>query len=484
MKLFRRILILFLTLVLALSVFVGCNDDVIGDDPDEDTDADEIDDYFPDIEKADYGEDFMMFVMKDSNPIEFYVLDESNGSPMDEAVYARQQKVNKYLGVEILATNSPTGTSFSNYHEIVQNAVNNRDGTVDSCITHVQFGVNSLISEGYIRDLSEMDGLDLDAEYWNKDFMETLELNGRIYLGYSDYNIMYTNVIAFNKDMMAQYEASIPKSVYDLVTDYEWTLDELISLSNLVYTDTTGNGKTLDDTYGFSGYVWVSFCGMLQACDVNMMEQDESGMYKMSINSSKNYAKTEIIISKIRDWAQSNCAYIAFQANTSGVAFTTGRVLFGSASTNNLSSMLDYDLEFGVLPFPMYDTNQKNVGYRSLQWGGYITVPVYVKNEQKVADTLELLAFYSENVKITYYEKLLGKQVADMPEDAAMLDIIWDSVCTDVGQTFYNTAGNNGICYTVPIVADPDYSGGLSSFIKQRENAVNTGFQKFLNGIK
>jgi hypothetical protein len=155
-------------------------------------------------------------------------------------------------------------------------------------------------------------------------------------------------------------------------------------------------------------------------------------------------------------------------------------------STNSLPSLLDCNVEFGVAPYPMYDLDQASVGYKSLQWGGYLTVLSYVRNPLMVAQTLELLAFYSENVKITFYEKLLGKQVADMPEDAAMLEILWDSVATDVGQTFVmaGTSSHTGVCYTIPELLWPTSTHNLASYIKSKESSVNTGFANFLKGIK
>jgi hypothetical protein len=132
----------------------------------------------------------------------------------------------------------------------------------------------------------------------------------------------------------------------------------------------------------------------------------------------------------------------------------------------------------------LYDREQSNVGYKSLQWGGYIAVLSYLKNRALVGETLEMLSYYSENVKITYYEKVLGKRIADMPDDAAMFDIIWAGVSTDVGQTFYNLGGDEtGVCYTIPQLMHPDTTQNLSSFLDKRVGAINLGFKKFLDGI-
>lgn len=73
-----------------------------------------------------------------------------------------------------------------------------------------------------------------------------------------------------------------------------------------------------------------------------------------------------------------------------------------------------------------------------------------------------------------------------MPDDAAMLDIIWDSVATDVGQTFVGagTSSDRGVCYTVPELMWPSSTQNLASFIKSKESQINTGFKNFLDEIK
>ena len=492
MKLHLRILTLFLTLILALSTFafVGC--DKVEEESTidyEDEEEEEGEDYFPDIEKKDYNSDFYMYLMEATCTPSFFIVDESDGSPMQESVYNRQEKIKRYIGVNVIRVQRPKSMSESAYTQLAESAIKNMDGTLDCLVSHCNMGVPRMITENYLQDIGQMKGIDLDADYWNMDFMNSIEINGNYFLGFSDFNILYTYVLAFNKNLLAKYESHLEKSVYDLVRDYEWTLDEMISLASLVELDATGDGKTLDDTYGFSARGWFDFCGILQSCDVNLMEQDESGMYQCALSSNRNFARTQTIIEKLQAFSKSNSAYLEFAWDADHVSITTNRTLMTTHPTIQLHNLLDYSIEFGVLPFPMFDTDQANVGYRSLQWGGYICVLSYLGDEEHqlmVGETLELLAFYSENVKITFYEKLLGKQVADVPDDAAMLEVIWDSVCIDVGLTFQDTVGTySGLVYVVSEVASPKSTyGGLASFIASNENAANKGFKKFVDGIK
>ena len=495
MKSYWRYLIIALSLLLFLLSFSSCIPDydfldldkISSNDDEEDDDVNL--EYFPEIEKQNYGEDVNVYIMSASNPSEYFLLkdeDENDGSPMDEAVFARQEKVNKFLGVNIVLQQYTDNTSHTAYIKNIESAIKNRDSKIEFLLTHVNGCVAGLISENYLLDLSEFEGIDLEAEYWNQNFMEALEIDGNYFLGLSDFNILYTYVLAFNKDMLALYDSHMDKSLYDLVRDREWTLDEMIELSSLVYIDTTGNGKTDDDTFGITGTCWVSFCGFLTSSNIPMMEQNDSGAYVVAINNDLNGDKADSLITKMRDLGSSNNAYFDYDYSKLSVSITSGRALMQVCSTFNLPTYLNYNIDFGVVPVPMYDLDQASVGYKSLQWGGYIGVLSYQKNPIKIAHTLELLAYYSENVKITFYEKLLGKQVADMPDDAAMLEIIWDSVTTDIGQTFVGagTGSDRGLCYTVPELMWPSSTQNLASFVKSKEKMINDGFKTFLKEIK
>ena len=490
MKKAFRFLLILLAMVFALSAFVGCDeeydDEEYYEDDDDDGGEDDGYDFFPDVEKSNYDQDFNFYFAPSAPADQFYMDEDTNdGSPMDEAVYSRQEKVQKYLGIEIVRVKYPDA-GFNNYNTYVQTAVQNMDGTMDALITHVHGAVGPLISDNLLIDLSDFEGIDLEAEYWNLKFMDTIELNGNYFLGLSDFNLMTTYVVAFNKQMLALYESSMDKSIYELVKNREWTLDEMISLASLVYQDKTGDGKTTDDTYGITGCCWVPFCGFLTSSNIPMLEQDQSGAYKVAINQSQYFEKADDLVTKIRALDSSNYAFFDHDFSKVSVPLSSGRSLMQVQSTNALPGMLDYNVEFGVIPYPMYDLNQASVGYKSLQWGGYIGVLSFLKNPIMVGETLELLSFYSENVKITFYEKLLGKQVADMPDDAAMLDIIWNSVATDVGQTFITASavGDKGICYTIPDLIWVESNKNLASYVKGKENAINEGFKKFMSGIK
>lgn len=494
MKLLSKIFSLFLVLILALGMFVGCNtsgNEDISDDDYED-DSDEGVDYFPEVDKQDYSDEFNMYIASEAER-NYYVLDESNGSPMDEAVYYRMERVKRYLGLDMVLY-APSGYNWQNYAQVVGNSITNKDGTMDALIPMNYAQVTILVTEGYLTDWFDVDGIDLDAEYWNLDAMEELELKGHCFFAIGDCIILNTYLVAFNKDMYDMYKDNPNfggKTFYDLVLDYEWTWEKMMEISSIVEYDRTGDGKTLDDTYGFSSNGWEYSTSIIQSCEIKILEMDESGKYKLSINNEVNYPKTQRMVELLSEWYKSNSVYVAFKdkdwASEPVVAITTGRTLMSFGGTSELESWLDYDLDFGVLPYPMYDTNQK--AYHSLQHSGLLALPIYMTDPLMSAECMEMFCFYSDPVKITFYEKMLGKQVSDAPEDAEMLELIWDSLCLDIGETFCQIeSGRVPMLYTFSLTTDPDPSTGsetnLASLIAQRESIVNKGIQDLMASLK
>ena len=495
MKTYLKVISLVLALVMLFSSLVACDSREVetngaentnteaatgneGNESAEETASETETDYFPDVARKNYDDSFFLAIHNDSNPMVYYWVEESSNDAMSQAIYDRQMKVKDYLGVEILATKTETG---SKYVDPFKTAVKNKDGSIDALLTHVYHGIDGFVTENYLANFKDIPGLNLEADYWNYDLMDSISLHDRMYLGFGDFNILYTHVIAFNKDLMSKYEDALEESVYDMVDNYHWTLDRMISLANMVYVDTTADGKTIDDTFGIIGVHDIAFCGFLHSSNINIIELNEKGEYALSVYNDINKAKTTDIVEKIGALVKSNGAWFwKMNAADRALQFHKGTALMSLSSTNSLPGYLNYDLNFGVLPYPIYNEDQKDVGYRSLKWGGYIAVPSYVRNINLTGDTLEMLSFYSAEVNNTFYNKLLGKQVADSPVDKRMLEIVWDGLCSDFCQTYYSCMISTQVLYVVPYLTFEDATKNLSSFIAGAEKTVSKSLKKLM----
>lgn len=435
----------------------------------------------PSIEKKNYNDDFFLSIMPTASFMEYHWVEESSNDAMSQAIFDRQERVRKYLGVNLIGTATESSAA---YVEPFKNAVRNKDGSVDALLTHQYHGIDGFITGNYLAKFNDYSQIDITGDHWYTQIMEDVSIGGNMYLGMSEFNILRAFVVAFNKDILDKYDDALDESVYDMVYNYHWTLDKMISLANMVYIDSTGDGKTLDDTFGISAEHNAPFSSFPLAFDIQMISPNEQGEYVVSIYNEQNQAKTTAIVDKLFELAKSNCAWF-WKYNSSDVLnLPSNRVLMTLCSSYQLPYYSTQDLSFGVLPYPMYDEAQKDVGYRTLQWGGYITIPSYVEDPQMVGDTIEVMSFYSQDVNYTFYEKILGKQASESPDDTKMLEIVWDGIGTDFTQTFYSIYMDSNLFHIIPYVTFPDRTDNLASFIARVERSVNKQISKFITLVE
>jgi hypothetical protein len=449
----------------------------------EETEESVAEEAFPNVEKNNYNTDFYLSIQAGgTNPIKYYWVEEGENDAMSEAIYARQTSVRDYLGVEIVGSEAG---AYDQYADTFKNSVKNKDGSVNVLQTHVYFGLVSMITENYLLDYRDMPGIDLYADYWNHGLMTSLAAGDRLFLGYSNYNLANTHVITFNKSMMEKYEDALSESVYSMVDNYRWTLDQMISIAELVYVDQTSNGKTDDDIFGITGHQWVPFCAFIQSSGIDIVDINEKGEYYLSVYNDLNKEKCTTLVEKLHELTKSNCSWFWYRTEgTPNVTLISGRTLMYIQSSFGLADNLGYDIDFGVLPYPMFDEAQKDVGYRSLDWGGLLVIPNYLEDKVMTGETLEMMAFFSDNVTLTFYEKLLGKQVADAPEDKRMLDVIWDSVCSDFGLTYSHMSGSfDSILYMIPNLTYANTTNDIASYVRSNEKGCNKALQSFFKKI-
>ena len=426
----------------------------------------------PDIEKKNYDDIFYLYLEGSCNPISNYWVEENDNDVLSAALFARQEDIRNHLGVELYAWYNTE----EDYSEAFKNSVKTKSGAIDLMMTHVSINVAGLVSDGFLYQFNDMPGIDLEADYWNQEFMDSLAIDDMYFLGFSDFNILDTHVIAFNKSLLEKYDDALDKSIYQMVDDYEWTIDQMIDLAKVAYIN---NGSVEKNQYGFTGLQWVPWCGFLEGCGINLVEMNDQGNYEVAFYNEETKDKTIDLVGKLKGLASAEYACVDYWSFEITVPFTSNRALMTLSSTNQLTDYLNYDIDFGIVPYPLYSTDQTE--YHSLQWGGYLAIPAYLENEEMVGETIEMLAYYSDGVKVAFYQKLLGKQVADNPDDRRMLEIVWDSVCTDFGQTFENAAGD--ILYMLPYVTSETSGYELAGYYDGKAGAANKSLENFVKRV-
>ena len=131
----------------------------------------------PEITQKNYDTEFYISVVPDSNRVELYWVQESQNNTMSDAVYNRQERIKKYLGMEMFAK---TTDGENRYVAPFQNAIKNKDDSVHLLLSHVFYGIDGFITGNYLTDYNDIPEINLDADYWNYDVMEAISVKDRM----------------------------------------------------------------------------------------------------------------------------------------------------------------------------------------------------------------------------------------------------------------------------------------------------------------
>lgn len=436
----------------------------------------------PYVAETDYDEEFVALYCSDTFRKGYYFVDPENreeGNDLDDKIYEREIMVEDYLGVTI---ESEDGGDFQTYTTNFSNAVLAGDDSYQMLMTHVYMGISGLISSGCLLDLNELsDSLNLDADYWNSQLMEDLSINDKMFLGYNDFCLSQVYLVVFNKEMYEPYEPTTG-NLYEAVRNKEWTLDKMVSVASLVQE----SADTPDRTYGFSCFAWVPLSSFVTASGLKIADKDpDDGTLYISAATESTEKLTDLH-EKIYALCNAEYSYAwgpaGMKKPTESLTLTSGRVLMSLEGTFGLVSYKGEDIKTGILPYPMYDTAQEN--YQHMSWNGQLAVSSVVKNKKMVGDVMEMLAYYTQDVKTAFYETLLGSKVANAPEDAEMLELIWSTTVSDLGLVFSDLSNNmDAMVYFIPQLVTTHDQSETASFLKSNANAANRALQKFYKQV-
>ena len=471
-----RLLALLLSGLMLLTAVACATGDQTDDTTDAGADVTEGEtEYKPDIPVKNYDAEFNFVASGSSVPREVIAiedLEDTESGDLETAVYERGIKIKDHLGVTLVYQDAGDWIS---YAANVSRTVQAGDDTYQMVLTHVYQGVTDLITSNALYDIGELDSVNLEAPYWATELMEEVKVNDKYLIGYNDFCLADVKIIVFNKDLMGEYNMTAP---YDAVLNKTWTLDKLIEMASVVSAD-DGDGKwTNTDTYGISGWGWVPLISFVTASDMKIVDRNDVGDFELAYEN--NSEKLINLIDKIMAMYQADYSYF-WKSTENGVAekmvkFSDGKTLFQLTDNKAIVSLREEDIRFGVLPYPLWDENQAE--YKSLNWNGIFGVPGSIKNPEMVGDVLELMGYYTSDVKTAYYEKLLGSKLAEAPEDAEMLDIIWNSQVSDVGLISCNSSSQmDALVYMIPKMCEAGRNN-FSSYMKSNGKGAQRGLNR------
>lgn len=363
------------------------------------------------------------------------------GEPVNDAVYERNKNVEQRLNVVI--NNMEVDTAdFAEVPNKVRLVVQSGTGDYDIMAAPCLSALPATL-EGLFVDLRGTAHIDFEKPWWSEGFNQVVEYNGAQYAATGDIVLSmyrFAFVTVFNQKLFT--DANQPY-LYEYVENGTWTLDKQAAIVPSFHVD-NGNGQQDpdEDIYGLIVSNRISVDPYWSACDVSIMDKDDTGSYALTFDSSKLQDVMEKVLFLYYQTEDSTYVFplrgLDDDQKDIRNSFAEGRGAMATLRIMELenATMRNMTDKYGVVPMPKFDQQQSS--YQTYLHDQYtvLTVLTTVKEARRdeISATLEALASESYRlVRPVYYEATLRTKLAQDPQSAEMMDIVMNNIYIDAG---------------------------------------------------
>ena len=447
MKQFFKISAFILALITVITCFAACggtSDDTTVPKQTELNGTDKygreyIEDSIPDDLRFD-GETVTFFTRSDGDYWAIEMDTESTiNDTVNDTIFYRNATVEQALGITIDQISQPGGWgSHTEWLQSLRNTVLTKSGDYDCAAVYASQGA-ALATEGVYYNVKNIEYLDLQKPWWNQTLLNELELFDSIY--FLGGNIAITQVsnaglMVYNKTIFDEYFKDV--NIYELVDNYEWTIEKLYELTSQVHVDTNTSGTVDDgDLVGYTDYSgggWIDL--WIAALGVDITLKDDEGYPYIAIYNERTVDAFE----RLQRLNYNNPGAIPFGTERTETKFENGNVLFSASHLRACETFRNMTSPYGALPLPMYDKEQGRYATYPQNGCSLITVLSTCTNTELIGATLELMAAESyRQVTPEYYQVCLKGKYSAAADDARMYDKIIEGIKLDFGFIYAST---------------------------------------------
>ena len=488
----KKTLSLILALLMLLSMFLavacaetkGDEKETTGETEAEETEAETlsdleqrnaIDDELPDNTYE--GKDFFVLGRERSDFVydcAFELELEECEDNVDEALYKRNKKVEDRFDVTLqYVSGGSSDDAITALRASVQSGLDEYQLMISQCIPE-----GSATIEGNYLDWALLTYVDLEKPWYIGNARDTLSINGHAYImaGEFDLDILrFTYCMFFNKTIAENYQLG---NIYEIVSNGEWTYDKLNEFVKLIYEDLdSSEDKSAGDLYALTGDYYSATITYQYAFNSPVMSKDSDGIPEVVFNQS---GKMTDIAEKLVSLYAENGAYCFGWSDDYANIFDGGRSLLYMNLFGHITSLRDNDLDYGIIPYPKYDTAQDSYYTMSDGAHGCMAVPTTVSDVDFVSIIIE--ALNAETYKLVipeYYEKALKVKYSRDNESVEVLDMLLNARTFDFGYIFDGWKGYAFLLQKCTETGKAD----MESRIASTKNQAEKHYTEIIDGL-
>ena len=352
---------------------------------------------------------------------------ETNGDPLNDAVYERNAMIFDKYGIDIVET------KLGNLGQEIKKMVSAGDALYDAAVI-TGSDASVLSSENFMLDLNSLPELDLTNEWWDQNAVRDFGFGDKLFYCVSDFLISDKDgswVYLFNKRIANELELEYP---YQMVKDGTWTYEKMHSMAQIASADLNGDGKmsVKDDRYGIITEKYDSYAAFFYS-GARIFDIGTDGYPEYVLYNNRNVEA----YNKYLDLFVRDASIYRLGGSTERQAYLDGRALFLGNTLMGIRDTEIRDLEddFGIIPAPKYDENQENYGLIVSigSSGSVLSVPLTAPDPAFSGYALDACSKESTDTLLdTYINKgFNGKYIRD-EESSEMLKICFNSRVYDI----------------------------------------------------
>ncbi len=422
------------------------------------------------------GYNFVMLAQSyDQRPnLPFY--EEEVGEPLNDALIRRNRLVEARYNITI---ESIADQNRDNVTNMVKKAVRADEETYSMVINSTSIGMNTLTTGGSLYDLSQIDYLNLQEDWWCKNIYDDFHVDGHLFFTSGSLSpfYYYTPIaFAYNKTVTDAYGIT---GLEEKVLDGSWTFDYMISLAKDKSYDMNGDSALDENDF----WAVISPGDQVHGSGLDMLKRTSDGF---AFNIDEAYIAK---LSKIAEFAATDDSFTDFTSSDLPLTmFQNNQAMFMYTAMNNVitgynavPSWREMESDYGILPLPKYDETQEEYWTLGNAPGpNGIGVPINCSNPQRTGLIMETLAYYSyELVKPAAYDSIVKEKGTRTELAGEMLDILYSGIRFYVYDVFNFGKSKDLIGKAIN---DPDFNF-VSSFEALRSKAEKE-LEKYVEDLR
>ncbi len=414
---------------------------------------------------------------------------ELNGEMVNDAVYNRNAYVQELLNIKLDFT--PVEWAYNISRDELNKLILAGEDLYDVLINDMSTFA-TYTPQGYFHSLSGNRNLSMDSSYWYASAMDELEIvPGARYMMLGDYFtdcLASAHVLYYNKTVIEDVTGDANK-VQELVMNGSWTVDEMTALVEETAIDLDGDGAMgKGDRYGYTVMgPYGPLVPVVMGFDLTWIEKHSDGSASLAINNERSVTALEKMISlywnngTLQDVRQyysgDNLSQLLCQVLANGES-----VFVGYLRLCDLEQMRDVEYTIGLAPYPKLEGTQEQYvsTIHDTTEVGVIPMTMPLSNMDFVTTCLEVLGRETaKTVLPAYYDNGLKVKYVDGSDEAAMIDLIHDTVASP----FILGYGLNGLMSDMFLSATSSKQSDFSSQYAKNEAKYQTALHELITQL-